>query len=130
MRDRATSLKAGASVLRNDGSDGRTLANAVNSATYQARGGSPTGNALVNPNNRSAVTVNIDHPVWKTSGRDAQWVIGHESLHSAGLDHVLGPNGAVGYKFSDNPRERQAYRALQGTPQADRNPDHLMDEAY
>jgi hypothetical protein len=127
MRAKAESLRAGAEVLRNDGSDGVTLATGVDSSTYQEMGGSAGGAAMVQ-NNEQSVTVNTGHSVWESSGKMAQFSIGHESLHSAGLnDQKL--DGVKAAKFGDRD-QRAAYRRMRDTPQADVNPDHLMDEVY
>lgn len=88
-RTAAGHLAAGAEALRSDGSDGR-IANAVDQAVYRSMGGSVDGAAFV-PNHGPVVTVNIDHPIWRSSGMQAQHAIGHESLHTAGLSDQRGP---------------------------------------
>jgi RHS repeat-associated protein len=126
-RTAADNLSAGAAVLRSDGSDGRK-ANAVNSATYQSMGGTANGAAFVN-NNGPVVTVNIDHAVWESGGMMAQWAIGHESLHTAGLSDQKGSNKSKAYKYGTD-SSRAAFQELKGTPLALVNPDHLMDMVY
>ena len=130
-RTAAGNLSAGAAALRSDGSDGK-IANAVNSATYQSLGGDRNGAAKADG---PVVTVNIDHPDWEATGgagaRRAQWAVGHESLHTAGLEDLAapGPDGATAYKYG-NAAQREAFRELNGTPMAVFNPDHLMDMVY
>ena len=98
----------------------------VNSATYQSLGGSRDAAAMANG---PVLTVNIDHPDWEAGGIRAQWAVGHESLHTAGLEDLAGSSGAIAYKYG-NAAQREAFRELNGTPMAFVNPDHLMDMVY
>ena len=127
-RQEAASLRAGASALRSDGSDGR-MANAVNRATYVKMGGSPTGAAMV-AGNGPIMTVNLGNAAAWAGSSALQWVVGHESLHTGGLNDQVGPNGRLAYKHSGDPAERKAFDALSGTPTAAINPDHVMEGVY
>jgi hypothetical protein len=71
---------------------------------------------------------NLGNSSWGSSSQ-AQWKIGHESLHSAGLKDQLGPNGYRAYKYGGGEYEK-AYDALKETPKADINPDHILDEVF
>ncbi len=128
LRGKAESLRGGVTALRSDGSaaTGGYTANAVNDQN------NVDAAAWVPTNDRKTVFVNLANSVWKSSGTSAQWAIGHESLHSTAggvFGHQNGPNGHPAYKYG-TPEQRKAYKALKGTPQAARNPDHLMDEVY
>ncbi|WP_394203863.1 RHS repeat-associated core domain-containing protein [Marinagarivorans algicola] len=126
LRQKASNLKAGANALNSNGSDGK-VANAVSGATYQSMGGSANGAAFV-ANNGPVVTVNMGSAVWG-SGAHAQRAIGHESLHTGGLNDQRGPNGNIAYQYG-TPAQRKAFKAMKGTPAALINPDHIMDLVY
>jgi len=126
LRGKADSLRGGVTALRSDGSaeTGGYTANAVNDASKADSA------AWVARSDPQTVTVNLANSTWQSAGTGAQRAIGHESLHSAGIQgHARGPNGEIAYKFG-KPKEREAFEALKGTPEAARNPDHLMDEVY
>jgi hypothetical protein len=128
LRASAGHLRDGASALRSDGSDGK-MANAVDSATYQSLGGSANGAAFVKGNG-PVMTVNKENSAaWNSGGRMSQWSVGHESLHTAGLNDQRGTNGAVAYKYGLDPN-KDAFKELTGTPKSLINPDHLMDLVY
>jgi RHS repeat-associated protein len=128
LREGAANLRDGASALRSDGSDGK-VANAVSSATYQSMGGSATGAAFVKGNG-PVMTVNQGNPAaWASGAGMAKWVVGHESLHTAGLGHEFGSNGAIAYKFGLPPNQN-AFSELKGTDKVWTNPDHLMEMVY
>lgn len=129
LRATAGHLRDGAGALRSDGSDGK-MANAVDAATYQGMGGSANGAAFVNGVNGTTMTVNKDNAAaWNSGGTMSRWVVGHESLHTAGLDDQRGPNGAKAYKCGEDPN-KEAFRQLRGTDKANINPDHIMDLVY
>jgi RHS repeat-associated protein len=128
LRGVAGSLRSGASALRSDGSDGK-VANAVDLATYQSMGGSPNGAAFV-ANLGPVMTVNIGNAnAWSSGGAMIRWSVGHESLHTAGLQDQFGPNGAKAYKFGTDP-QRDAFQSIRGSDTANRNPDSIMDMVY
>jgi RHS repeat-associated protein len=128
LRADAGNLRAGAAALRSDGSDGR-MANAVDQATYENMRGSRDGAAFVR-NNGPIMTVNRDNAAaWNSGGQMTRWVVGHESLHTAGLRDQIGPNGERAYKYGLDP-QRDAYRSIRGTPLEHINPDSLMDMVY
>jgi len=129
LRGQAGNLRSGASALRSDGSDGK-VANAVDANTYQSMGGSANGAAFINGVGGSIMTVNRDNAAaWNSGGRMSQWVVGHESLHTAGLSDQVGSNGAKAYKYGEDPN-KDAYKELRGTEKSLINPDHLMDTVY
>lgn len=128
LRADAGNLRAGAAALRSDGSDGR-MANAVDQATYESMGGSANGAAFVR-NNGPIMTVNRDNAAaWNSGNQMTRWVVGHESLHTAGLHDQRGPNNERAYKFGTDPQQ-DAFRAIRGTPLEHINPDSLMDMVY
>ncbi len=128
LRGKAQSLRGGVTALRSDGTEatGGYVANAVSDLTK------PHVGASVPRNDRTTVNVNLANPIWASNNMQSQWAVGHESLHSTAggvFGHQLGPNSEKAYKFGTR-KQRKAYNALKGTPQADKNPDHLMDEVY
>jgi hypothetical protein len=54
------------------------------------------------------------------------WIIGHDGLHTAGLNDQRGPNGAPAYKAAGADSAR-ALRDIRGTDKAAINPDSLLD---
>ena len=134
LRQRAGSLREGAAALRSDGSDGK-VANAMDAKQYQSMGGSPTGAAMVQNVNPNVMNVNLGNPELFASTSNMgisqiQWTVGHESLHTAGLNDQRGPNGALAYRWSGDPNEKAAFNALTGTPLSNINPDHLMSDVF
>ncbi|MBP6014640.1 MAG: RHS repeat-associated core domain-containing protein [Alphaproteobacteria bacterium] len=134
LKGMADGLDKGAGMLENDGSDGVTKANAEDGATWAANGNSPAEAASAAVGG-TTITINTGHKVW-TSGDTPllQWIVGHESLHSAGLHDQRwrvenGGNGRLAYRNGDK-SERRAFRGISGTPQAEQNPDHLMERVY
>jgi RHS repeat-associated protein len=128
LRSEAGSLRQGAAALRSDGSDGK-VANAVDSKTYESMGGSKDGAAFVKDKG-PVMTVNVDNKAaWNSGNRMSEWVVGHESLHTAGLDDQVGPNGQKAYRFGEPP-QRDAFWAIRGTPTAVINPDSIMYLVY
>lgn len=129
LRAAAGRLRAGAEALRSDGSDGK-IANQVDAATYKSMGGSETGAAFVKGNG-PVMTVNKDNAdAWNSGSRMAQWAVGHESLHTAGLHDRPRTNDAPKANKYGEPPNREAYREMKGTWEALINPDHLMDMVY
>lgn len=128
LRATAAHLRDGAAALRSDGSDGK-VANRVDAQTYQAMGGSKDGAAFVQGNG-PIMTVNGGNAAAWTSGTSmSQWMVGHESLHTAGLNDQKGPSGALAYKFG-YPVNTEAFRAISGTDKANINPDSIMNLVY
>ncbi|MGE0181100.1 MAG: RHS repeat-associated core domain-containing protein [Parvularculaceae bacterium] len=129
LRSKAGSLRGGATALRSDGSaaTGGYTANAVDQAGYQKAGGSKDGAASTSEDGKT-VTINLGNSSWSNAAQ-AQWNIGHESLHSAGLKDQRGPNGEKAYKFG-NDAQKKAFGDLAGTPQGDVNPDNVLDEVF
>ncbi|MGQ9424740.1 RHS repeat-associated core domain-containing protein [Gilvimarinus sp. F26214L] len=121
-------LRSGASALNSDGSDGH-VANGVDSTTWVSMGQSPGAPAGV-ANRGPIMTVNTGHQVWGSGGHQIiGFILGHESLHSAGLGHQYGSSGATAYKHG-NVIQRQAFKEISGTGKAATNPDHIMDMVY
>ncbi|MFN3516584.1 MAG: RHS repeat-associated core domain-containing protein, partial [Novosphingobium sp.] len=126
-RKRAGYLRAGAADLRS----ATKLAHQVSKSEYMALGGSKDGAARgeIGGNN---IWINRDHDSWSdpSSGTQRKWNVGHESLHTGPSlkDRVPRLNGAA-YK-NGFPDQKSNYRAITGTPDADSNPDQLMDEVY
>lgn len=114
LRATAGHLREGAAALRSDGSDGK-MANQVDSATYQKMGGTENGAAFVRGNG-PIMTVNKDNAAaWSVGGMMPKWVVGHESLHTSGLNDQVGSNGKTAYKFG-NDAQKEAFKELFGTP--------------
>ena len=128
LRATAGNLRDGASALRSDGSDGK-LANRVDAKTYQSMGGSESGAAFVKGNGPIMTVNGGNAAAWTTGASMSQWVVGHESLHTAGLNDQRGPNGALAYKFG-YPVNVDAFRAISGTDKANINPDSIMNLVY
>jgi RHS repeat-associated protein len=126
LKARSANLREGAQALKSDGSDGK-MANAVDAATYQSMGGSADGVAFVKGNG-PIMTFNKGN---SAGAGKLRWVVGHESLHTAGLNDQRfgGPNGPIGYKFGSDV-QKKAFQDMRGTSQAEINPDHLMDLVY
>jgi RHS repeat-associated protein len=128
LRSTAGNLRSGASALRSDGSDGK-VANRVDAKTYQSMGGSEHGAAFVKGTGPIMTVNGGNAAAWTTGSSMSQWVVGHESLHTAGLIDQRGPNGAIAYKFGF-PANMEAFRAISGTDKANINPDSIMDLVY
>jgi hypothetical protein len=128
LRSQASELREGAAALRSDGSDGK-MANMLDGAAYEAAGGTPGGAAAVPRSDRDTMLVNRDNVDGFFGLKLAKWIVGHESLHTAGLDDQFGSNGKAAYKYG-NPAQKEAFRELRGTPKALINPDHIMDVVY
>lgn len=130
LRAKAGSLNAGASALRSNGADGK-VANAVTKEVYASMPGHSEGGAASVAGNGPVMTVNIGNTsAWgRNAGESSERAAGHESLHTAGLNDQVGANGARAY-FDGRPEQVKAFEDMKGTPQADINPDHLMDEVY
>lgn len=129
LRTKAGYLNAGASALRSDGKDGK-VANAVSKEVYASMPGHTEGGAASVKDNGPVMTVNIGNTkAWgRHAGESSERAVGHESLHTAGL-HDQKLNGIPAYW--DGPKvSRDAFDQMKGTPQADINPDHIMDEVY
>lgn len=126
LRERAAYLREGAKALKSDGSDGY-MANAVDQKEYEKRG-SKDGAAYV-AKNSSTMVVNLDNKAaWAAGNTMAKHVIGHESLHSAGLnDYKEGKVRA--YKFGEK-ADRDLFKKIADQPESHLNPDHIMDEVY
>jgi RHS repeat-associated protein len=124
LRARAEKLNGGAKALDSDGSDGRK-ANATTTDKLK-----PGQKLWAMYENNGTMTVVTDHESFGDSGQMA-WNAGHESLHDdyAGdlNDEKLG--GVSAYKFG-SPKNQEAFKKMKGTDQAEKNPDHLMDEVY
>jgi hypothetical protein len=128
LRQTAGNLRSGAASLRSDGSDGK-IANALDTKTYVGMGGTEGGAARV-PDKGNVMLVNIGNAdAWKAGNTMSQWAVGHESLHTAGLDDQRGSNNAFAYKFGFPP-QRDAFRAIGGTDKANINPDSIMNLVY
>lgn len=127
LRERATALRAGASFLKSDGSDGAT-ANMVTASDWK---GNPKAAARVDQIGGNQMFVNGGHGAWGSGSTDGlvTFIVGHESLHSAGYRHVLGPGNIPSYRYGDRAQQK-VYKSIAGTPAANGDPDHLMSEVY
>lgn len=79
--------------------------------------------------NGPTVYVYIDNKVWDNNDMYSKWAIGHESLHTAGLNDQVGPNGSRAYKFG-TANNQKAFSQIKGTEKEVISPDHLMDLVY
>jgi RHS repeat-associated protein len=128
LRQRASALRGGASALRSDGSDGR-MANVVDGATFSGMNFDKDAVAAATVGG-TQMYLNADRSeVWSGDAMMARWVVGHESLHTFGLRDQLGFNGQMAYRWG-RPEQQKAYDHMRNTPQANINPDHIMDEVY
>jgi len=127
LRERATALRAGASFLKSDGSDG-AKANMVAASDWR---GNPDAAARVDRIGGNQIYLNGGHNAWGPGSTDGRvnFIVGHESLHSAGYRHALGPGNIPSYRYGDS-MQQQVYRSITGTPAANGDPDHLMSEVY
>ncbi|MCP5433493.1 MAG: hypothetical protein H6923_09520 [Alphaproteobacteria bacterium] len=115
-----------AGVLRDDGTNGYK-ADALTTEQYVNTGRDPNGLAE-NPTGAKQMYVNIGHPSFGDSSRLA-WAVGHESGHSAGLEHPRNANGIVPYLMGATKAQRKAYADL--TPEeALKNPDKYVQYGY
>ena len=126
LRTTASHLRAGAEALSSDGSDGY-IANGMSSSDYESSGGSAGGMARAAVGGQT-MTVNTGHREWNRSA-SSNWAVAHESLHSAGMKHQYGSNGAPAYKQGTE-AQVDAFNELKGTPGALLNPDHIVDMIY
>ncbi len=126
LREKAGALSAGAAALKSNGSDGK-IANGYSKEGYAQLPKSTANGAASAPVGGNVMNVNLGAKIW-TTNKDVQtqrqWVVGHESLHTAGLHHQYF-NNQLGYKFG-SPAEKEAFDALEGTT----NPDNLMQLVY
>lgn len=126
LRTAAANLQAGAAKLR-DTSSGAPTANLLTRAEYATLGRGEGSRAYTPPNNRN-VTYFERGPLG-VLGRgplSTPWIIGHEGLHTTGLNDQRGPNGALAYRGADA-ENAKALRDIRGTDKAAINPDSLLD---
>ena len=115
----AGSLEAGAAAL-NDNGTGGYMANSVDSLPHDRFAQAPIGG--------NDVSVNVKHDAFGKSNNP--FLLGHESLHSAGLkDYTQGKFPAYRYGSKDSLR---AYNYLSNYQKGKRylNPDHVMSQVY
>jgi hypothetical protein len=126
LRTAAANLQAGAAKLRDTGSSAPT-ANLLTQADY-AKLGRPAGSRAYTPPRNRDVTYFERGPlgVMGKGPLSTGWIIGHDGLHTAGLNDQRGPNGAAAYKAADADSAR-ALRDIRGTDKAAINPDSLLD---
>lgn len=126
LRTAAANLRAGAAKLRDTGSSAPT-AHLLSQSEY-ARLGRSEGSRAYTPLRNRNVTYFERGPLG-VLGRgplSTGWIIGHEGLHTTGLNDQRGPNGAFAYKGADAENLR-ALRDIRGTDKAAINPDSLLD---
>jgi RHS repeat-associated protein len=128
LRAEARALRAGAEALKSDGSDGK-LANVVDEAAYMAKGHDPDAVASAEVGGKMMWLNRARIEVWSGNSMIARWVVGHESLHTAGYRDQRGLNGEKAYRRGRED-QREAYQGMRNTPQSAINPDHLMDLVY
>ena len=133
LKGMADGLDKGAGFLENDGSDGKTLAHLVSGDGMVSLGNSRDAAASA-PRNGTTMNVNRDSSTWKDNTVDGdflrQWMIGHESLHSAGFSD-LQFGGATAYRLSRRgSASRRAFDHFTYEPEGWKNPDHMMCEVY
>lgn len=126
LRTAAANLQAGAAKLRDTGSSAPT-ANLLTQSEYAKLGRSEGSRAYTPLRNRN-VTYFERGPLG-VLGRgplSTGWIIGHEGLHTTGLNDQRGPNGELAYKGA-NPQNTKALMDIRGTDKATINPDSLLD---
>lgn len=107
------------------------MANVLGRAAYIERGGSELGVAKAGIGGTQMWLNRGRAEIWSNDSILGRWTVGHESLHTFGLDDERGFNGRLAYRWAEpGSQERSAYDRMRNTPQALRNPDHLMDEVY
>ncbi|MBW8191038.1 hypothetical protein K0504_08335 [Neiella marina] len=116
----ASSLDAGAAALRDDGSNGFV----ANAGTAQDTGGFA---AQVDKVGGKIMTVNTSSAAFGTSR--TTWMVGHESLHSAGLADQKDIFGYTAYRYSTKFADRAAFKGLKKSKRH-KNPDHVMQQVY
>ena len=112
----AASLDAGVAALNDPGTGGH-FANAASMSDSKAGEGAIGGNTI---------TMNTSHPNFGDN-QNTEFVIGHESLHNAGLNHPKFM-GNIPYKFG-NFGQKMSYKNLPSHKQVT-NPDHIMSKVY
>lgn len=132
LRGLAASLEKGAAFLQSNGDDG-AVANGLNAEDYAKLPGTTEAGAAAAAVGSPTISVNLDRFFKSGMVPKKTWIVGHESLHSAGLEHQYGTSGIgkgkIAYKVG-TPGQEAAFKELAGTPAADINPDHIMDEVY
>lgn len=126
LRTAAANLQAGASKLRDTGSSAPT-AHLLTQEDYAKLGRKEGSRAYTPPSNRN-VTYFARGPlgIMEPGPLSAGWIIGHDGLHTAGLDDQRGPNRAYAY-IGAEPENAKALRDIRGTDKAALNPDSLLD---
>jgi hypothetical protein len=126
LRTAAANLQAGAAKLRDTSSSAPT-ANLLTEAEYAKLGRREGSRAYTSPSNRN-VTHFTRGPlgIMAPGPLSAGWIIGHDGLHTAGLNDQRGPNGELAYKGA-YPENTKALMDIRGTDKAAINPDSLLD---
>lgn len=126
LRTAAANLQAGAAKLRDTGSSAPT-ANLLTQAEY-AKLGRPEGSRAYTPPTNRNVTFFTRGPngIMAPGPLSAGWIIGHDGLHTTGLNDQRGPNGELAYKGA-YPENTKALMDIRGTDKAAMNPDSLLD---
>jgi RHS repeat-associated protein len=128
LRQQATSLRDGAAALRSDGTDGK-LANVLSQSDFMAQGFTNDAAASAEVGGTTMSLNRGRSEVWTQNSMTTKWIIGHESLHTAGLRDQRGFNNQTAYYWGFEP-QKEAFQKMKGTPEALINPDHLMDEVF
>jgi hypothetical protein len=105
------------------------MANVLSKSDFMAKGFSNNAVAAAQVGGTTMWVNRGRSEVWSGSSMMAKWVVGHESLHTAGLRDQTGFNRHTAYRWAGED-EKKAYDRMKGTPQALINPDHLMDEVF
>lgn len=126
LRTAAANLRSGAAKLRDTSSSAPT-ANLVSQSEY-AQLGRREGSRAYTPRSNRNVTYFARGPlgIMAPGPLSRGWIIGHEGLHTTGLNDQRGPNGELAYKGA-NPQNTKALMDIRGTDKAAINPDSLLD---
>ncbi len=118
LNSMADKLDAGAAALNDDGSGGY-IANA---------GPTSQGGAAEISDGVGGKIMLVDTSSAGFSDRTI-WLVGHESLHSAGLDDQVDMMGNKAYRHSGKRKQKNAFKYLMQNKRY-LNPDHIMSQVY
>ena len=104
----------------------------MSAETYHEMGGTENGAAFVTKSDTNIMIVNAGNAnAWNAGNTIAEWVVGHESLHSKGVELIdqRGSNGEKAY-MDGTAGQRASFNELKGTDKGYINPDNLMNLVY
>ena len=121
LRSIADKLDSGAVALRDDGSEGYVA--------HVGKASVMTG-YFANVDKRGGKVLTVDVTHFQFGGPLTPFAVGHESLHSAGLEDQMDFTGKVpAYRYGSNSESRVAFRYLSKSKRV-LNPDHIMCMVY